>query len=93
MAVKVLIRRKVPDNLASRMRQLLSTLDNWASKHTGYYYSENLESHNNPGEFLCIATWQSVDAFHVWAKSTPSLQLERQMVSSLGAHSDNAVFI
>ncbi|MCP4011369.1 MAG: hypothetical protein GY726_17860 [Proteobacteria bacterium] len=92
MAIKVLIRRKVAGNYAFRMRQLLSALDNWASKHTGYFYSENLVSSDNPGEVLCIATWQSIDAFQVWAKSTPSQQLEKQMASSLGVLSENAIY-
>ena len=93
MAVKVFIRRKVNDEHAITIKQFLGALDQWASKHEGYFYGENLENPDQPGEYLSIGTWQSIEAFHSYAHSTPAQTLEDQMASRLGMCSERAIYI
>jgi len=93
MAVKVLIRRRADDRYATRIKALLCALESWACKQAGYFYGEHLEDLDRPGEYLCIGTWRSVKAFDEWARSAPSRQMERELISVCGMQSDSAVYI
>ncbi len=93
MAIKVLIHRRVSDVHAGKMRSFLSALELWASKHTGYFYGENLENPEAPGEYLSIGTWQSIEAFDSYAQSTPARKLELQMTTVLGMRSESTIYV
>ena len=93
MAVKVLIRRRIDNRHSFEFREFLAALEGWASKHTGYFYGENLENSKNPGEYLCIGTWQSIEAFKQWAHSSPCRHMEQKMAVHFGMQSERAIYI
>ncbi len=93
MAVKVMIRRTVDGEFAEKLQHYLGALEQWASKHTGYFYGESLENPNQPGEYLSIGTWQSLEAFRSYAHSTTVQKLERQMVSAFGMSSESSIYV
>lgn len=93
MAVKVLIRRKVSDVHAIQMRNYLCALEQWASKHAGYFYGERLENPDEPGEVLSIGTWQSIEAFDSYAQSTTARNMEQQMATALGMCSESTIYV
>lgn len=93
MAVKVLIRRRIDNRHSAELRNFLSALEGWASKHSDYFYGEYLENQSNPGEYLCIGTWKSIEAFSQWACSSPCRQLEQKMAIRFGMQSENAIYI
>ena len=93
MAVKVLIRRRIDNRHSSELHDFLSALEGWASKHSGYFYGENLQNPENPGEYLCIGTWQSSEAFNQWAHSLPCRQMEQKMAIQFGMQSESAIYI
>lgn len=93
MAVKVMIRRKVDDKYAGKVRELLDALEEWASKQTGYFYGEQIEDPDRPGNYMCVGTWRSEQAFRQWLSSTPVQQLERKMVSSYGMQRSGVVYL
>lgn len=93
MAVKVMIRRRVDQQHAAEVKALLGLLEDWACKQTGYFYGEQFEDPECPGNYLCIGTWRSEQAFRQWLNSSPARQVERKMASSYGMQSDNAVYL
>ena len=93
MAVKVLIRRRIDDRHTKELRDFLTALEGWATKHSGYFYGENLENPKTPGEYLCIGTWQSLEAFEQWAQSLPCRQMEQKMAIHFGMQSESTIYL
>ncbi len=93
MAVKVLIRRRIDNRYRSEFHDFLSAMEGWASKHSGYFYGENLQNPENPGEYLCIGTWQSIEAFKNWAHSSACRQMEQKMAVLFGMQSESAIYM
>jgi heme-degrading monooxygenase HmoA len=93
MAVKVLIRRRIEKRHLSQFRRFLMALEGWASKHSDFFYGENLENPKNPGEYLCISTWRSIEAFKQWSHNLTSRQMEQQMTICFGMQSEGAIYI
>ena len=91
MAIKVTIRRKTDHRHADKIQALLCAFECWASKQTGYFYGENLEDTQRPGEYLFVSTWRSLEAFHQWHQSPTSRKLEQQMASTCGIETDSIV--
>ena len=66
MAVKVFIRRVIPETKVKGLLPLLRRLRNLAIEQPGYISGETLRSANDPGQFLVISTWQSIENWHQW---------------------------
>jgi heme-degrading monooxygenase HmoA len=69
MAVKVLIRRRVPESKARAMIPLFREMRIQANNQPGYITGETLRKLDHPDEFLVISTWESSDDWKHWLKS------------------------
>jgi len=61
MAVKIIIKRIVPENKAEALKPLLQKLRNLAM-HSG----ETFKRIDRPGESLVVSTWQSMENWREW---------------------------
>ncbi len=66
MAVKILIRRSLPDTGDPLVEELLRELRMLAVQQEGYISGETLHRLDEPGEILVISTWQSREAWTKW---------------------------
>ena len=66
MAVKILIKRSIGQEVAPVVRPLIVELRAHAMKQPGYISGETLKCIDRPGEYLVISTWQSLDEWKKW---------------------------
>ena len=69
MAVKIFIKRTVPQDKARAMIPLFRQMRASAATQSGYITGETLRSMDNPAEFMVISTWQSSEDWSRWLKS------------------------
>ena len=60
MAVKILIKRSIGQEVAQVVRPLIVELRSHAMRQPGYISGETLKCIDRPGEYLVVSTWQSV---------------------------------
>ncbi|MBW2318558.1 MAG: antibiotic biosynthesis monooxygenase, partial [Deltaproteobacteria bacterium] len=63
MAVKVLIKRSVPEDMAKDLLPLFTEMRVRATDQPGYISGETLRRLDKPGESLVISTWRSIEAW------------------------------
>ncbi|MBW2248952.1 MAG: antibiotic biosynthesis monooxygenase [Deltaproteobacteria bacterium] len=66
MAVKIIIKRIVPENKAEALKPLLQKLRNLAMQQPGYISGETFKRIDRPGESLVVSTWQSMENWREW---------------------------
>ena len=84
MAVKVIIKRIVPQNKVEALKPLLQSLRNQAMQQPGYISGETFKRIDRPGESLVISTWQSMEDWGVWVISNERRSIQEQIDNLLG---------
>jgi len=84
MAVKILIKRKLPMDKAQAMIELSRQLRILATQQEGYISGETLRRIDNPEEFLVISSWQSFEAWQKWLNSSQRKELQSKIDILLG---------
>jgi heme-degrading monooxygenase HmoA len=69
MAVKIIIKRIVPQNKTEALKPLLQKLRNLAMQQSGYISGETFKRIDRPGESLVVSTWQSMEDWRKWVMS------------------------
>ena len=93
MAVKILINRKVPEDKIKELGPLLKRLRILATNHPGYISGETLRRHDQPGEYLVISTWQSIEDWEAWENNAERQEISRMIDSLLGSKADYQVYL
>ncbi|MBW1950789.1 MAG: antibiotic biosynthesis monooxygenase [Deltaproteobacteria bacterium] len=78
MAVKVLIKRKVPLNKAKEIIPLFRKLRILATEQPGYISGETMRRLDKPDEYLVISTWESSEAWKTWVESAERNAVQEQ---------------
>lgn len=92
MAVRILIRRKVPENKARQIIPLFRQMRQLATSQQGYISGETLRNYNDPEEFMVISTWQSTADWEQWLKSTDRREVQDKIDALLGGSTHYDVF-
>jgi heme-degrading monooxygenase HmoA len=92
MAVKILIKRKVPHDKAREMIPLFRQMRASAATQSGYITGETLRSLDNPEEFLVISTWQSSEDWNKWMKSEERNKVQRKIDGLLGGETRYEIY-
>lgn len=92
MAVKILIKRKVPRDKGKEMIPLFRKLRTLATNQPGYISGETLKSLDRPDVFLVISTWQSADDWEKWLISKERQEVQDQVDALLGGKTEYEVF-
>ncbi len=79
MAVKIIIRRTVPESKTNLLTPLLRKLRALAMNHTGYIYGETLRCVNDPQEFMVISSWQSEEDWESWLHHRERTEIQDQI--------------
>jgi heme oxygenase (mycobilin-producing) len=75
MAVKILIKRRLPKEKAHYIVAIFRQLRMLAIEQEGYISSETLRSMENPQDFLVISTWRSLEDWQKWFNSSQRKEL------------------
>ena len=63
MAVKIFIRRSIPEDRTNDLLPLFRRLRNLATNQSGYISGETLKNLDDPSDYLVISTWNSLDFY------------------------------
>jgi heme-degrading monooxygenase HmoA len=92
MAVKVVIRRIVPEHRVEDLEPLLRELRTRAMRQAGYISGETLRRLDKPDEFLVIGTWSSQEDWNRWARSQERNEIQGRIDTLLGGKTEYGIF-
>src|SRR5210317_1056864 len=93
MAIKILIKRSVGQEVAQVVRSLLIELRAHAMQQPGYISGETLKCIDRPGEYLVISTWQSLDEWNKWLELQERQVLEDKIDSITGMATEYTIYV
>ena len=79
MAVKIFIRRVIAEERINDLLPLFRRLRNLATNRSGYISGETLKRIDNPGKYLVISTWQSLDDWRKWVVSRERIEVQKEI--------------
>jgi heme-degrading monooxygenase HmoA len=92
MAVKILIKRRLPLDKSQAMIELSRQLRILATQQDGYISGETLRRIDTPEEFLVISNWQSFEAWENWLSSSQRKELQSKIDILLGRETTYEVY-
>ncbi len=92
MAVKILIRRLLPQDKARKMVPLFREMRVQANNQPGYISGETLRNLDNPDEFLVISTWESSNDWKNWVQSKERKEVQDKIDELLGGKTQYEIF-
>ena len=92
MAVKILIKRKVPEDKARAMIPLFRKMRSMATNQPGYISGETMRCLDSPDEFLVISTWQSSADWNRWLQSDERKSVQTEIDALLGGETSYAIY-
>jgi heme-degrading monooxygenase HmoA len=93
MAVKILIKRSIGQEVVPVIRPLIVELRAHAMRQPGYINGETLKCIDRPGEYLVISTWQSLDDWNKWLNSQERKILEDKIDSITGKATEYTTYV
>lgn len=88
MAIKIIIKRRVPKDKAAELLPLFMQLRALATAQPGYISGETLRNIDDPQEFLVIGTWQSLDNWQSWVSSKQRTEIQERVDALLGERTE-----
>jgi heme-degrading monooxygenase HmoA len=92
MAVKIFIKRLVPQDKARQMIPLFRQMRASATTQPGYITGETLRSLEKPEEFMVISTWQSSEDWKKWLKSKERNEIQSKIDALLGGETEYDIY-
>ena len=92
MAVKVLIKRKVPESKGREMIPLFRQMRSLAMNQDGYISGETLRNLNNPEEYIVISSWQSSEDWTKWLNSRERQGIQEHIDKLLGGQTQYEIY-
>lgn len=92
MAVKVIIKRTVPESKARGMIPLFRQMRSLAMNQDGYISGETLRNLNNPEEYIVISSWQSSADWTNWLNSRDRQGIQEQIDVLLGGQTQYEIY-
>jgi heme-degrading monooxygenase HmoA len=80
MAVKILIKRKIPKGFNDpKFNMLIRQLRALATVHQGYISGETLKRIDDSREYLVISTWKNKEAWDAWRTGRERVEIQDQI--------------
>jgi len=92
MAVKIIIRRRIPKAKEAQVLPLLLELRSKAINLPGYISGETLRNANDPEDSLVISTWRSVESWKTWEESKERREIQSRIDALLGGKPEHGVY-
>ena len=92
MAVKIIIKRRVPKEKEVEIQPLLNQLRSKAIALPDYISGETLKNVERPNEFLVISTWQSSDDWNRWVQNDKRREIQEQIDFLLQAETEYSIY-
>ena len=92
MAVKIIIKRIVPEDNIKYLTALLKQLRTLANNQPSYISGETLRNFENPNESLVISTWQTIDNWKNWENSKDRAEIQEKIDLLLGEETKYEIY-
>jgi len=93
MAVKILIKRKIPKGFEDpKFNKLIQQLRALATVQHGYISGETLKRIDHPQDYLVISAWQNNDAWNAWRTSRERAAIQEQIDALLGVPTEYEMY-
>lgn len=92
MAVKILIKRNIPENRAKDLMPYFGQLRGIASSQPDYISGETLKRIDRKGQYLVISTWRSNDDWRRWVLSKERTEIQNLIDSMLGEKTEYEIY-
>ena len=92
MAVKIFIKRLVPQDKAREMIPLFRQMRASATTQSAYITGETLRSLDKPDEFMVISTWQSSEDWKKWLQSKERNEVQSKIDALLGGETEYDIY-
>jgi len=92
MTVKIIIKRRVPENMAAQLKPLLIKLRNLAMNQPGYITGETLKRVDRPGQNMVISTWHSMEQWREWAVNAERAAVQAEIDALLGGPTEYEIY-
>ncbi len=83
MSVKVMIKRKVPDDKKADILPLIIKLRRMATSQPGYICGETLVNADDKREYVVISTWNDLDSWRDWQLSAQRRAFDEKLEALL----------
>lgn len=92
MAVKIIIKRRVPKEKESGLLPLLVEMRSKAMAQPGYISGETLRNVRDTEDYIVISTWQSEEVWKTWEASKERVQIQEKIDALLGKTTDYGIY-
>ena len=92
MAVKILIKRIVPQDKAKEVIPLFRKLRTLANEQQGYISGETLRRLDKPEQFMVISTWESSNDWARWVESSQRNDVQEKLDALLGGKTEYEIY-
>ncbi len=92
MAVKIIIRRRIPKGKEAQLLPLLLDLRSKAINHPGYISGETLRNMNEVEDYIVISTWKSTDDWKTWERSKERGEIQSKIEALLDEKSTYGIY-
>ncbi|MFH1981935.1 MAG: antibiotic biosynthesis monooxygenase family protein [Pseudomonadota bacterium] len=92
MALKVIVRRIIPQEKVEQLLPLIDQLRRMARTQSGYIYGETLRSAENPEEYLVVSNWHTLEHWKAWECSAHRCRLLERIEMVLGSDSEYRLY-
>ena len=92
MAVKIFIKRNVPESSISELTVLLKRLRSVTLMQPGYISGQTLKRLDKPNECIVISSWRSIDDWNNWVNNPKRIAIQSEIDQLLGQETDYAIY-
>ena len=92
MAIKILIKRHLAADKIRELLPLIKKLRTLATNQPGYISGETLRSIENPGEYLVISTWLSLQDWQNWFGNPERLAVQQEIDALTGKAAEYQIY-
>ena len=92
MAVKIIIRRRIPKGKEAQVLPLLLDLRSKAITQSGYISGETLRNVDEPEDYVVISTWKSLNDWKAWEASQGRAEIQKRIDGLLGGKTEFRIY-
>ena len=92
MTVKIIIKRKVPQEKEKALLPLIRELRILTTRQKGYISGETLRRIDKPGETVVVSTWETIADWKRWFSSQNRRMLQGKVDTLLGQETEYQIY-
>jgi len=92
MTVKIVIKRKVPEEKEKELLPLIKQLRILTTRQRGYISGETLRRIDKAGETVVVSTWETVEDWKRWVTSQERSALQGKIDTLLGQETEYQIY-